>query len=65
MIENDVEMPRYRVGNHQGRNVYDGDRYIGVFFEERAAARAVAALNEQEARAKAERWGPEVTERGQ
>jgi len=60
MIENDAEttpeQPRYRVGHHQPRNVYDGDRYIGVFFEEQNAARAVAALNEQEDRIRAERW---------
>jgi hypothetical protein len=59
-IENDTVMqpgqPRFRVGNHQPQNIYDGDKYIGVMFSAPHAARVVAALNDTEARFTAERW---------
>lgn len=35
----------YRVGNHQARNVYRGDEYIGVMFSADDAALVVAILN--------------------
>lgn len=35
----------YRVGNHQPRNVYRGDTYIGVMFDPADAAAVVDALN--------------------
>jgi hypothetical protein len=47
---------RYRVGNHQPQNIYDGDVYIGVMFSAPAAARVVDALNAAERAAAAEKW---------
>lgn len=59
MIENVTETapdrPRYRVGNHQPQNIYDGDTYVGVMFSAADSARVVAALNEAEARLS--EWG--------
>lgn len=60
MIENEPEKapdrPRYRVGNHQPQNIYDGNAYIGVMFSPDHAARVVAALNAAEGRAAGEKW---------
>ena len=60
MIQNDSEMQpdrlRYRVGNHQPQNIYDGDKYIGVMFSAPHAARVVAALNQTEQGFAAEGW---------
>jgi hypothetical protein len=50
------EAPRYRVGNHQPQNIYDGDKYIGVMFSAPHAARVVDALNASERAAAAEKW---------
>jgi hypothetical protein len=47
---------RYRVGNHQAQNIYDGDRYIGVMFDPAMSARVVTALNAQERAVRAENW---------
>lgn len=35
----------YRVGNHQPRNIYRGDTYIGAMFDEADAIDVVARLN--------------------
>lgn len=47
---------RYRVGNHQPQNIYDGEKYIGVMFDPAVAARVVYALNAQERGVLTENW---------
>lgn len=39
---------RYRVGNHQPRNPYRGDEYIGVMFDPTDTAMIAELLNEQD-----------------